>query len=197
MYQLMLFTIFIISHMVQSVPLNHDQRFRRDSEDIITIKDNFYCAAKLFKDNAGSLNQRNISINLNSTDIPVENRTAVLRQLFNHFSEECKDFTKAMSLKHQLQDYLFNHYNLSLTTEESKRVHSILVGLQTTANILDQYRFSQHNKSCPRLSEAGYKMMYHVQYNTSLVEVTLGLGEKWVHDDYPIYGNNKTSPTCM
>ena len=65
MYQLILFTIFIISHMVQGAPLNHDQRFRRDSEDIIninTIKDDFYCAAKLFRDNAGSLKQRNIYI---------------------------------------------------------------------------------------------------------------------------------------
>jgi len=101
-----------------------------------------------------------------------------------------------MSLKHQLQDHLFNQYNLSLTTEESKHVYSILVGLQTAADILDQYRFSQHNTNCPRLSAAGYKMMYHVQYNTSLVEVTIGQGGIWVHDDYLIYGNNKTSPTC-
>ena len=185
--------------MVQSAPLSHDQRFRQDSEDINAIKDDFYCAAKLFKDNAGSLKEREISINLNSTDIPVDDRTAVLCQLFSHFSEECKDFTKAMSLKHQLQDYLFNQYNLSFTTEETKHVHSILyiVGLQTTANILDQYQFSQHNTNCPRLSAAEYEMTYHVQYNTSLVEVTIGQGGIWVHDDYPIYGNNKTSTTCM
>ena len=182
--------------MVQSAPLSHDQRFRWDSEDINTIKDDFYCAAKLFRDSAGRLKEREISINLNSTDIPVDDRIAVLCQLFSHFSEECKDFTKAMSLKHQLQDYYFNQYNLSLTTKETTFVHSILVGLQTTANILDQYQFSQRNTNCPRLPAAEYKMMYHVQYNTSLVEVTIGQGGIWVHDNYPIYGKNKTT-TCI
>jgi len=170
--------------MVQSAPLNHGQRIRRETVD---IRKSFYCAAKLFKDNAGSPNKTKIS------DI---NKTAVLCQLLNHFSEECKDFTKAMSLKHQLQDYLFNQYNLSLT---AKQVYSILVGLQTTANILDQYQFSQHNKTCPRLSAAQYKMMYHVKcYNISesLLRDIKTLGDSWVHDNYHIYGGNKPSPDC-
>ena len=59
-----------------------------------------------------------------------------------------------MSLKHQLQDYLFNQYNLPLTTDQAEYVHSILVGLQTTADVLDQYQFSQHSTNCPGLPAA-------------------------------------------
>jgi len=188
--------------MVQSVPLSHDQRIRRETDGVTTININvtrisFYCAAKLFSNNAGSLimNKAKISISLNCT-VP-DDKTAVLCQLFNHFSEECKDFTKAISLKHQLQDYLFNQNSSSLTTDQAEHVHLILVGLQTTADVLDQYQFSQHNTHCPRLPAIQYKMMYHVQYNdTSLVEVIKTQGDSWIHDDYHIYRQNKPSPDC-
>ena len=192
MYRLTPFIIFIVSHMVQSAPLNHDQRIRRETDS--TIKRNFYCAAKLFKDNAQILDHMNISISL--ADIPVDDRTAVLCQLYNHFSEECKNFTKAMSLKHQLQDYLFNQDSSSLHTDQAEYVHSILVGLQTTADVLDQYQFSQHSKNCLRLPAAQYKMMRCKEFSTALlVNDILKLGDSWVHDHFPIYGGNKTT-TC-
>ena len=152
----------------------------------------YYCTAKLFQgvDNAGILLSTTIS--LNSAD----STTTVLHLLIiiDHFSEECKNFTKAMSLKHQLQDYLFNQYNLPLTTNQAEYVHSILVGLQTTAEVLDQYQFSQHNKNCPRLSAAEYKMMRHEEFSTALlVNDILTLGKSWVHDHFPIYGGEKPS----
>jgi len=185
--------------MVQSAPLSHDQRICRETDgiNINVTRISFYCAAKLFRENAESL-QRKISISLKS-DIPVNDRTAVLCQLYNHFSEECKNFTKAISLKHQLQDYLFNQYSLSLTTDQAEHVHLVLVGLQTAADVLDQYQFSQHNKKCPTLPAAHYKMMYHVKcYNTSepLLRDIKILGDSWVNDDYHIYGGRKPSTNC-
>ena len=110
----------------------------------------YYCTATLFQgiDNAGIL--LSTAISLNSAD----RTTTVLHLLTNNFSEECKDFTKAMSLKHQLQDYLFNQDSSSLHTDQAEYVHSILVGLQTTADVLDQYQFSQHSTNCPGLPAA-------------------------------------------
>ena len=140
MYQLTVFIIFITSHMVQSAPLSHDQRIHQQANDITTmnIKISFYCAAKSFTDKAGVISGKKY-ISLESNDTSDKTK---LQQLFNHFSEGCKNFTKAMSLKHQLQDYLFSQDGSSLTTKETKQVYSILVGLQMTANILDQYLFS-------------------------------------------------------
>jgi len=106
-----------------------------------------------------------------------------------------------MSLKYQLQDRLFNQHDLSLTIDQTKHVNSILRGLQTTTNTLDQYQFSQHNTNCPRLSAVEYKMMYHVQFsNLSLLDEILTQGNCWVKDTYSIYNykNNERHPsvTC-
>ena len=116
MHQLILFIIFIISHMVQSAPLSHDQRIRRQANDIttiniITLKISFYCAAKSFQDNAGILNGRSIGLESNDTSnrTKISDRTTVLHPLF----------AKISPLKHQLQDYLFSQDSSSLTTEET------------------------------------------------------------------------------
>jgi len=88
MYQLTLFIIFTIIYVVQSAPLSHDQRIRRQSNNTTntnnmeSIKENFYCAAKIFRDKSLNL-KSDTSIIFNSTDI--DSRTIkVLRQLFNH-----------------------------------------------------------------------------------------------------------------
>jgi len=201
MYQLTPFIIFIIIYVVQSAPLTHDQRIHREAIDTTTnnmesIKINFYCAAKLFTD---ALKLKTFTINL--TNLTIDNgRKTVLNQTIAQFSEECKDFTKAMSLKYQLLDHLFNQHDLSLTIDQTIDVNSILHGLQTTANILDQYQFSQHNTNCPRLSGAEYKIMYHVQFSSlSLLDEISTQGNRWVgKDNYFIYDNNggKPSVTC-
>jgi len=199
MYQLTLFIIFIIIYVVQSAPLSHDRRIRRQANDAITnnmnsIKNNLYCAAKLVAD---PLKQKKFNITLTRSAI----KTGVLNQTIDQFSEECKDFTKAMSLKYQLLDHLFNQHDLSLTTDQTKDVNSILHGLQTTAYTLDQYQFSQYNTSCPRLSAAEYKIMYHVQFptNLSLLDEISKQGDRWSKETYFIYKNNGGLPsvTCI
>jgi len=189
MSQLTLFIIFIIIYVIQSATLSHAQQANDD-----TIREKFYCAAKSFADplKSDTIDKAGLKLTKSAID---DGRGKVLDQIITQFSEVCKDFTKALSLKYQLQDHLFNQIDLSLTTNV---VHSILSGLQTIANILDQYQFSQKNKSCVTLSAAEYKMMYHAQFSTALLlNETKTLGEWWVNDEYSIYGEEKPPETCV
>jgi len=88
--------------------------------------------------------------------------TKIIDEAFDQFSYECKNVTLAMSLKHQLQNYLFKQNTQHLTDDHIKQLS---VYLQTIENILDQVQFSQHHTKCVQLSSTQYRMMYHVRYN--------------------------------
>ena len=97
------------------------------------------------------------------------------------------------SLKHQLQDYLFNQSNQYLNDEDMeeelshqiKQLFSLLVAIQTMTNILDQLQFYKYTTNCLRLSSSEYKMMYQVQYSTtSLLQSISELGGNWSHRKY-------------
>ena len=174
--------ILLVTYMVQSAPVDTCQKLHRQADDD-TIA--FYCAADLFKNNAIRLSKQMVTIALSSTE---NSSSIVLSQLFDQLTDMCKDFTTAMSLKHQLQDYLFNEYNLSLTTQQVKFTYSILLGLETAGSFLNRFHFNEHSLNCPRLSAAEYKRMYHVRYpNASLLEEMIDLGKGWVGVDYPVY----------
>ena len=92
-----------------------------------------------------------------------------------------------MTLKHQLQDYLFDSENTPATFAENsttKKLSSILVYLQTMANILDDIELNNSNKTCLKLTSAQYKMMYYapvLQFNATNLIVTLKEKSKeWV-----------------
>ena len=115
-----------------------------------------------------------------ATENPVT--SIILNRTFKQFSNKCKDFTLAMSLKHQLQDSLFRQKNQDLTPHQINRLSSILIYLQTMANNLDDIQFRQESKHCVRLSAHGYRMMYHVRYGntTSLLNEIKEQGHYWV-----------------
>ena len=141
-----------------------------------------YCAAKAINCTAVSLLGQNLT---SEVDINNENKTA-FDEIFNHFSGECQNFTSAMSLKHQLQEYLFKQTNEDLNNDDNhiEQLSSMLVGLQTMANILDQLQFYKHNSYCPRLSASQYKTIYQVHSTSSLLQSISELGGNWTKSKY-------------
>jgi len=105
----------------------------------------------------------------------------ILNPIFQLFSNKCKDFTLAMSLKHQLQKYFFNPRAQNLKNLQISQLSLILIHLQTIANMLDDLQFRQNNSYCIRLSAHGYRMMYNALYrdNNSLLHHIKCEGEKW------------------
>ena len=139
-----------------------------------------YCAALSVQGNAQLL--ENLTL-----QVATENLVAkiILEKTFEQFSNKCKDFTLAMSLKHQLQNSLFRKKNQNLSTSDDhqkiNRLSSILIYLQTIANSLDDIHSRQQSSHCVRLSAHGYRMMYHVKnVNTPLLTAIKNRGMSWV-----------------
>ena len=137
-----------------------------------------HCAAKAVQANAQLLNKLNLPA---TTENPVA--SIILNKTFQQFSSECKDFTLAMSLKHQLQNYLFTQKNQDLTSDQISQLSSLLIYLQTMANNLDDIHSRQQSSHCVRLSAHGYRMMYHVLYDTtSLLSEIETQSRKWIRN---------------
>ena len=90
----------------------------------------------------------------------------IIDKTYKMFSSECRHFTIAISLKHQLQNYLFTQNNPDLANHTSQ-LSSILIYLQTMANSLDDIHSRQQSKHSVRLSADEYRTMYHVLYTNS------------------------------
>ena len=177
--------------MVQSLPTTDSCNKRRhiinDAAQSRTGAENktviLYCAANAVQIIAQGLNGHPTQLNLAiATENPVTE--IELNTTFQQFSNECKDFTLAMSLKHQLQDSLFRQKNQYLTPHQINQLSSILIYLQTIANSLDDIHSRQQSSHCVRLSAHGYRMMYHVQYDTtSLLSKIETQGRSWIKSD--------------
>ena len=193
MFLLKFFIVLLFSYMVQtSDSCNHDNinnaaQSRTAAQNKTGI---LYCAANAVQRNAQILQDFNLSV---ATNNPVA--SIILNKTFQQFSNKCKDFTLAMSLKHQLQNYLFTQNNSNLTSDQISRLSSILIYLQTVANSLDDIHSRQQSSNCVRLSAHGYRMMYHVKFNTtSLLTEMNKQGRLWVNDEN--YKNGDSPCIC-
>ena len=179
--------------MVQSAPVNNNVLQIRSS-DMLEVQRLFekdlYCAATSLRNTAGKLRLKLTLPPYPQMDINVSTEK-IMNTTFDHFSKECKNFTIAMILKHQLQDFLFNTDiitpQLSDTTELNsdniKRISIILTNLQTMASIFDDMQFSKHHSSCVRLTPIQYKIMYHVRYSNISLLQSLKDMEEWALDE--------------
>ena len=180
--------------MVQSAPVTNDHLQKRDSEiteNIIKMNNQkmfektVYCAAASLRNTAENL-RRNLTLPLSpQININIITKT-VLNTAFNEYSKQCKNFTIAMILKHQLQDLLFNtdvtvdmSNTPELSSKNTKRLSTILTNLQTMANTFDDMEFNEYRSSCVKFTPFQYKIMYYVQYNNTSPLESLKDMEKW------------------
>ena len=101
---------------------------------------------------------------------------------FDHFSTLCKDFTKAMSLKYQVQDLIFNADTTpELITDNIQTLTKMIIKLQTMATALNDLQFHEDRSRCVRLTAAQYRIMYHVsQLKATLKQALEDITESWV-----------------
>ena len=134
MSALQFFIISVMAIMAQSIPVGVCRKVRdhllleavkrTDAENkTVTL----YCVAESINRTAVSLLGQNLTYDIIEVDISNKNKT-VIDEILNHFSGECQNFTSAMSLKHQLQEYLFKQTNEDLNNNDNhiEQLSSIL-----------------------------------------------------------------------
>ena len=172
MFLLKLFIVLLFSYMsaAQSCTVDRNQANK------------VYCAAIEVHRSALLLKELSLGVPV-ATENPVA--TIILSTTFQRFSSECKNFTLAMSLKHQLQNYLFTQNISTPVSNQISLLSSILINLHRVANSFDDIHSKNKSSHCVRLSEHGYRLMYHVvQYKTTplLTEIE-NQGKKWVDNN--------------
>ena len=187
-----MFIISALTLMIQSAPIE------RSAENVMTkeemnqreLEKNLYCAAQSLHNAVGQLRLASYTlpplpkVNISS------NTEAIMDRMVHHFSYRCKNFTEAMTLKHQLQDHLFNTETApDLSSHNINNLSTILGSLQTMANAFDRMELNKDNRRCVKLTPAQYKIMYYVRYTNPLLVALNDDLEEWYRDsslyDYP------------
>ena len=175
-----LLIISVVGLMVQSAPVSvtDDHLHKRSIKE---SEKSLFCAANsLHFDN-------DIKDLLSDLTVPAApqiniNTKTVMNVTFDHFSTLCKDFTKAMSLKYQVQDLIFNADTTpELITDNIQTLTKMIIKLQTMATALNDLQFHEDRSRCVRLTAAQYRIMYHVsQLKATLKQALEDITESWV-----------------
>ena len=180
---LQLLIISAFGLMVQSAPVNDVTK--RSTDMVMTqrkLENNLYCAAQSLHSARQKLEAAEFTLpSLLQADIDNTTET-IANKTFNHFSDRCKHFTIAVTLKHQLQEHLFSDISVELNSDEAKELTTILTSLQSFANIFNDMELNENNSRCVKLTPDQYKIMYYVRYTAPLLESLKDDLDGWYRD---------------
>lgn len=159
--------VAVLTTAVSCVPLPESS-----SNDTQVDLNHLYCTAVGLTSNAILMLH---AVPINFTVQCAKNDTAVeiVNQTFHQLSDECRNYTVVMSLKHQLQDLTSNnHGGLSV----------ILHHLQTLASAFDDAALKKEGKNCTSLSAEKYKTIHCMRYSNSnsLLHSVMVFGGDWL-----------------
>ena len=163
LFVLQLFIISVLGLVVQSAPVDLTKR----SSPKTLPKTKLYHSSRALYNAAGRLRKAKYNLTI-LPEIDIDTKTKdVVSCIYNISSDQCKNYAKVMSLKHQLQDHLFNTDTaLNLNAKHATDLSIILASLQTMANTFNYIKSKEDNRMCVQLAPAQYKIMYHVPYTS-------------------------------
>ena len=186
---LQLLIISVFGLMVQSAPVNDvtkrsNSTVSKKEMNQRSLENTMYCAAQSLYDAGKDLRDKSYTLPpLPKIDVN-SNTKRNMNRMLHHFSDLCKYFTKAVTLKHQLQEHLFNTDSApQLNSDNHNKIATILTSLQTMANIFDDMQFNKDNSTCVKLTPAQYRIMYYVRYTAPLLESLKDDLQGWYRDD--------------
>ena len=185
---LQLFIISAFGLMVQSAPVNDVTKRQTVSNEEMNqrkLENTLYCASKTLYDNAVKL-QNDTGFTLPSLpQADIDNTTKVItNKTFDHFSHRCKNFTIAMTLKHQLQDHIFsNDTTVEVNSDNANKLSKILTSLQSLANVFNDRELNNNNSRCVKLTPAQYRIVYYARYTAPLLKSLKDDFEDWYLND--------------
>ena len=183
---LQLSIILAFGLMTQSAPVDVTKRstMSKEERNQRRLENNLYCTSQTLHIEGNVL--RVAKFTLPSLPQPdINNATEkIVKETYSQFSDLCKDYTKAMTLKHQLQEQLFsNDAALTLNSDNAEKLSKILTSLQSMANIFNDMEFNKVKSRCVNLTPAQYKIMYHVRYTKSLLDSLKDDFERWYKNE--------------
>ena len=165
--------ISLFELMAQAAPITLTKRAPLIMTNQTVLESRLYCAAKDLYNARGQLSRRNLQ------DAEYKTDDSKAKKLFNLFSDRCKEFTVAMTFKHQLLDDIFKADTApDLNTE---KLSTILTSLQTMSDIFNDMELNENDRRCVELIPTQYKIMYKARYTTSVLQ-SLGDLDKWYRD---------------
>ena len=85
-----------------------------------------------------------------------------------------------MSLKHQLQDLLFNTDTTpELSSDDIQKLSEILAHLQTMATAFDDIQYNRNHSRCVRLTAAQYNIICSVRHPANTTASLNEFANKW------------------
>ena len=170
-----LLIISVVSLMIQSAPVSRNlQKREPTAENSIEFKleNHIFCASSAIHNLRWELPVANYTVpESQNANIDVE---TLVDTVFDQLSLYCRNFTIAMSLKHQLQDLLFNTDTTpDLSSDNIQKLFEILTNLQTMATAFDDIQYNSDYSRCVRLTAAQYRIICSVRHpntTTSLKE---------------------------
>ena len=177
---LQLFIISAFGLMVQSAPVNDVTKRQTVSEEEKKLEKNSFCASQSVYNNAVKLQNETFTLPSLPQDDIDSNTKATANKTFDHFSPRCKNFTIAMTLKHQLQDHIFsNDATVELNSDNANKLSKILTSLQSLANVFNDRELNNNNSRCVKLTPAQYRIMYYARYTAPLLKSLEGVSKDW------------------
>ena len=182
---LQLLVISTFGLMVQSAPI-HDVTKRSTDMNQEYLEMRLFCKAQFLHHEL-----KNINFTEDDYDIDTITKT-IANETYDHFSDRCKYFTKAMTLKHRLQEHLFsNDSSVVPDSDNVKTLLKILTYLQSVAKILNDLELIENNSRCVKLTPAQYKIMYYALQTAPLLESWKDDIREWFLNKniYKVYGS--------
>ena len=165
-FLIQLLIISVVGLMVQSAPVSrHLQKREPTAENSIEFKleNHIYCASSAIHNVHWELPVATCTVP-ESQNANIDFQTLV-DIVFNQLSLYCRNFTIAMSLKHQLQDFLFNTDTTpEFSSDNIQKLSEVLAHLQTMATAFDDIQYNRDHSRCVRLTAAQYGIICSVQH---------------------------------
>ena len=145
--------------MAQSAPVNDVSAVSKKEMNQIKLENILYCSAQSLHHAREDLVKAKLILHSPPQADINENIKTTMNKIFHQFSKLCKYFTKAMVLKHQLQEHLFSTSTDSalkiINSDNHNNISTILTSLQTMANIFDDIK--THSSESRGQEEAGLR----------------------------------------
>ena len=171
---LQLLVISAFGLMIQCAPVNDVTKRSTDKkENEKKLEKRLYCTAESLYHAQEDLEKVNFNLPSLPQDDIDKTTKAIANKIFDHFSDQCKHFTKVMTFKHLLQEHLFSNDSTSsvlLESDNAKTLSIILTNLQSLAKIFNDLELNENNSRCVKLTPAQYRIMYYVRYTTPLLK---------------------------
>ena len=172
----------VVGLMVQSAPVSRSLQKQGLTAENSTLESRIYCASSSIRNDIRWKLPIDICTIPKNQNANIDVKTLVDTILnSDQLSLYCRNFIIAMSLKHQLQDFLFDNAIITpmLGSDNIQKLSQLLTNLQTMATAFDDLQYNRDYSRCVRLSAAQYKIICYVRHPANTTASLNEFADEW------------------